>query len=62
VRVSDADPEMLRYLSDRGILPGDDFQVVGKEPFDGPLSIRFGDKVHVLGGALTQAMRAEMAA
>jgi DtxR family Mn-dependent transcriptional regulator len=60
VRVSDADPEMLRYLSERGILPGDEFEVIEKEPFDGPLSVRFGSKVRVLGGALTQAMRAEV--
>jgi DtxR family Mn-dependent transcriptional regulator len=60
VRVSDADPEMLRYLSERGILPGDDFEVVRKEPFGGPLSVSFGGEVHVLGGALTEAMRAEM--
>ena len=32
------------------------------EPFDGPLSVRFGDEVHVLGGTLTQAMRAEVGA
>jgi DtxR family Mn-dependent transcriptional regulator len=59
VRVSDADPEMLRYLSQRGVFPGDQFEVVSKEPFDGPLSVRFGSEVHVLGGALTRAMRAE---
>ena len=59
VRVSDADPEMLRYLSERGILPGDGFEVVDKEPFDGPISVRFGGTVHVLGGALTRAMRTE---
>jgi len=57
VRVSDADPEMLRYLSERGISPGDEFEVVEKEPFDGPISVRFGERVHVLGGALTRAMR-----
>jgi DtxR family transcriptional regulator, Mn-dependent transcriptional regulator len=60
VRVSDSDSEMLRYLSERGIFPGDDFEVVGREPFGGPLSVRFGSDVHVLGGALTQAMRAEV--
>jgi DtxR family transcriptional regulator, Mn-dependent transcriptional regulator len=60
VRVSDSDPEMLRYLSRRGIFPGDDFEVMEKEPFDGPLSVRFGDELHVLGGTLTQAMRAEV--
>ena len=59
VRVSDADPEMLRYLSERGIAPGDEFEVVEKEPFDGPISVRFGERVHVLGGALTRAMSTE---
>ncbi|HEY1277239.1 MAG TPA: metal-dependent transcriptional regulator [Thermoleophilaceae bacterium] len=57
VRVSDADPEMLRYLAGRGISPGDGFEVVSREPFDGPLTVRFGRKEHVLGGALTRAMR-----
>jgi DtxR family transcriptional regulator, Mn-dependent transcriptional regulator len=60
VRVSDSDSEMLRYLSERGILPGDAFEVVEKEPFDGPLSVRFGTELHVLGGTLTRAMRAEV--
>jgi DtxR family Mn-dependent transcriptional regulator len=57
VRVSDSDPEMLRYLADRGIAPGDAFEVVEKHPFDGPLFVRFGDSVHVLGGSLARAMR-----
>jgi DtxR family transcriptional regulator, Mn-dependent transcriptional regulator len=61
VRVSDSDPEMLRYLAERGITPGDSFEVVDKQPFDGPLSTRFGNKVHVLGGDLTSAMRVEVA-
>jgi DtxR family Mn-dependent transcriptional regulator len=60
VRVSDSDPAMLRYLSAQGISPGDDFEVVEKQPFDGPLSVRFGDRVYALGGGLTQAMRAEV--
>src|ERR1700745_153266 len=33
VRISDADPEMLRYLAARGIAPGDAFEVVEKQPF-----------------------------
>jgi DtxR family Mn-dependent transcriptional regulator len=57
VRISDSDPEMLRYLADRGIAPGDAFEVVEKHPFDGPLFVRFGDTVHVLGGSLARAMR-----
>jgi DtxR family Mn-dependent transcriptional regulator len=52
---------MLRYLDERGIRPGDDFEVVDKQPFDGPLFVRFGgEDVHVLGGALASAMRVEV--
>jgi DtxR family Mn-dependent transcriptional regulator len=61
VRISDSDPEMLRYLAERGISPGDSFEVVEKQPFDGPLFARFGAEVHVLGGALARAMRVEVA-
>jgi DtxR family Mn-dependent transcriptional regulator len=50
---------MLRYLADRGIKPGDEFEVVDRQPFDGPLFVRFGDTVQVFGGALARAMRVE---
>jgi len=62
VRISDSDPEMLRYLAARGIAPGDEFEIVDRQPFDGPLFARFGKDVHVLGGALARAMRVEMSA
>jgi DtxR family transcriptional regulator, Mn-dependent transcriptional regulator len=60
-RISDHDPEMLRYLAARGIAPGDDFEVVDKQPFGGPLFVRFGPKTHVIGGLLAAAMRVEEA-
>jgi DtxR family Mn-dependent transcriptional regulator len=53
---------MLRYLADRGIAPGDGFEVLEKQPFDGPIFARFHDQVHVLGGALAKAMRVEVRA
>jgi DtxR family transcriptional regulator, Mn-dependent transcriptional regulator len=59
VRVSDADPEMLRYLSDRGISPGDRFQVRDRQPFGGPLFVSFGEREHTIGGQLARAMRVE---
>jgi DtxR family Mn-dependent transcriptional regulator len=59
LRVSDAEPEMLRYLAERGIAPGDRFEVIERQPFDGPLFVRFGDQVHILGGALARAMSVE---
>jgi len=60
VRVSDTDPEMLRYLDGRGIALGDELEVVAREPFDGPLTVRFGSEEHVLGGGLTRAMRIDV--
>ena len=59
VRVSDAEPEMLRYLAELSIAPGDRFEVIERQPFDGPLFVRFGEHVHVLGGALARAMSVE---
>jgi DtxR family Mn-dependent transcriptional regulator len=60
VRVSDSDPEMLRYLSDRGIAPGATFEVEDRQPFDGPLFVRFGAEVHALGSTLARAMWVEV--
>ena len=59
-RISDSDPDMLRFLADRGIAPGGKFEVIDKQPFDGPVFVRFGEQVHVLGGALARAMRVEV--
>jgi DtxR family Mn-dependent transcriptional regulator len=60
VRVSDADPEMLRYLGERGVTPGASFKIVDRQPFGGPLFVRFGQDVHPLGGELADAMRVEV--
>ena|ERR1035438_10421280 len=60
VRVSDSDPEMLRYLADRGISPGQRFTVRDRQPFGGPLFILFGKREHAIGGELAAAMRVEV--
>jgi DtxR family Mn-dependent transcriptional regulator len=60
VRVSDADPEMLRYLAGCGISPGERFEVRDHQPFGGPLFVVFGDHEHALGGRLAAAMRVEL--
>jgi DtxR family Mn-dependent transcriptional regulator len=60
VRVSDADPEMLRYLADRGITPGEELQVIERQPFGGPLLVRFSNGEHSIGGLLAHAMRVEL--
>ena len=64
VRVSDADPAMLRYLAERDIRPGDAVEVVDRQPFGGPTYARFaaaGAEPHALGGDLAAAMRVELA-
>jgi len=58
-RVSDSNPDMLRYLSKRGIAPGDELELVGREPFGGPLTVRTGGGEHALGDQLARAMRVE---
>lgn len=57
IRVSDSDPEMLRFLAGRGIAPGAGFELIDKQPFEGPVFVRFGDEEHVLGATLARAMR-----
>ncbi|HYH60357.1 MAG TPA: metal-dependent transcriptional regulator [Solirubrobacterales bacterium] len=56
-RVSDSDPEMLRYLAERGIGPGAELRVVSRDPFDGPLHVTVEGAEHVLGERLAGAIR-----
>jgi DtxR family transcriptional regulator, Mn-dependent transcriptional regulator len=57
VRVSDSDPAMLRHLAEHEIAIGDDFEMLGRQPFDGPCEIRVADRTHTLGLALARAIR-----
>jgi DtxR family transcriptional regulator, Mn-dependent transcriptional regulator len=58
-RVSDSNSEMLRYLSDRGIAPGVELELIGREPFGGPLTVIANGREHALGDQLAGAMRVE---
>jgi DtxR family Mn-dependent transcriptional regulator len=60
LRVSDSNPDMLRYLSEREIRPGQALEVIEKQPFGGPLFVRIAGSDHALGGALARAMRVEL--
>lgn len=57
VRISDSDPEMLRYLSQRGIAPGDRLEVLERQPFGGPMLVSFEGSEQAVGGLLARAMR-----
>jgi DtxR family transcriptional regulator, Mn-dependent transcriptional regulator len=60
VRVSDSDPEMLRYLSAHGISPGARLRVLERQPFGGPLLVSFDGSEQAIGGLLAKAMRVEL--
>ena len=59
VRVSDSNPEMLRYLAEHGITLGTRLEVRDRQPFGGPVFVRFGEHEHPIGGELARAMRIE---
>jgi DtxR family Mn-dependent transcriptional regulator len=53
-RVSDRDPEVLRYLDGLGLHPGAKITVLERAPFDGPITIRTGDARQALGERLAE--------
>jgi DtxR family Mn-dependent transcriptional regulator len=57
VRISDSEPEMLRYLAEREILPGTHLRVVDKQPFGGPLFVEVAGETYALGDQLATSMR-----
>lgn len=62
VRVSDDDPEMLRYLGELEIIPGAEIIVLSKAPYEGPISLRVSGTPLSIGPALaSQVMVAPLA-
>jgi DtxR family transcriptional regulator, Mn-dependent transcriptional regulator len=55
-RVSDSDPEMLRFLAERGIRPGSAVVVSEREPFGGSVSIEVDGEAHAIGAELARRM------
>ena len=51
-RVSDRDPEALRYLEQLGMVPGRAIEVERHEPFGGPVWVRVGRRRHAIGREL----------
>jgi DtxR family transcriptional regulator, Mn-dependent transcriptional regulator len=60
LRVSDSNPDMLRYLAEREIRPGEELEVIDRQPFGGPLFITIAGGRHAIGGALARAMRVKL--
>src|SRR5215203_4992428 len=56
-RVSDRDPERLRYLEELGIRPGVKIRVLEALPFDGPLRLEVSGIEHVIGRPLAAVVQ-----
>ncbi len=56
VRVSDEDPELLRFLSTEGLTLGQHVEVLRKDPFGGPLWISSAHGEHPLGADVVAAI------
>ncbi len=53
-------PEMLRYLGARGLVPDAPVEVTDEAPFDGPITVRTGRTSHVLGRELARHIRVDV--
>lgn len=60
VRVLDAQPELLAYLDSLGIALGDELEVLGSEPFGGPLLILADGRRRSLGRQAAAALGMEV--
>lgn len=49
LQIRDDTPELLRYLGDLGIYPGESIAILEVAPFNGPIHIRVGKEICVLG-------------
>lgn len=60
-RVSDGDPEKLRYLGGIGFYPDAEICLVDRLPFDGPLRVRIGNEEHFVGRELAESIHVQRA-
>ncbi len=57
-QVSDRDPDLLRYLAERGLVPGTEVEVESVEPFGGPLPLQAGGS-HAIGRQVAEQILVE---
>lgn len=53
-RVSDDQPDLLRYLASLGLVPGALVQVEAVAPYGGVYTLRIGEQIHAVGDSVTQ--------
>lgn len=55
-RVSDENPDLLRYLTSLGLIPGASVRVEAVAPYGGVYTVRIGKQTHAIGDMVTQAV------
>lgn len=55
-RVRTHEPERLQYFASLGLVPGAEFSIVGRAPFNGPMRLQVGREEQVLGVELTKSL------
>ena len=55
-RVPDGNPELLRYLTEIALVPGEALELTGSAPFDGPLTVRTGKGEHAIARELAASV------
>lgn len=56
VRVREDDPELLRYLGSRGLVPGARVRVVQRPPFDEPIKVCVNEEEQTVGRRVAEAV------
>lgn len=62
VRVTDDDPDVLRYFAELGIRPGVSLAVLAREPYDGPITLAVGGERLELGAGLAMRVMVDLVA
>ncbi|HNS40554.1 MAG TPA: metal-dependent transcriptional regulator [Promineifilum sp.] len=55
-RVRTHEPEKLRYMASLGLMPGTEFEVLGRAPFNGPMRLRIGREEVIIGYELMKLL------
>jgi DtxR family transcriptional regulator, Mn-dependent transcriptional regulator len=57
-RVPDGDSDLLRYLTELGLVPGSQVEVLAQAPFAGPVTVRTGNGEHAISRELADRIAA----
>lgn len=55
-RVRTHEPEKLEYIASLGLIPGIEFEIIGRAPFNGPMRLRVGRDEVVIGYELMKSL------